>query len=93
MKCKNIIKINFLVIAIVVNLFLIFVYIYKQNLIISLSSKNQKLEKMRSNLVENINKLTHEIVFLENKSQAKNYAKKINMEKIKPDQIKRIESE
>ncbi len=74
-----------------VNIVFIFLQIYKQSIFIKYTYQNQKLILRKEQLIQNKNELTQQLLILKNPTSIKNYAiKKLKMEKIKLNQIKKL---
>jgi hypothetical protein len=74
-----------------VNVIFIFLQIHKQSTFVKLSYEKQRLEKEKEELTQTKETLSQKLYELKNPSNVKKYAiNKLNMEKIKLNQIKKI---
>ncbi len=85
-------KNGFLVLFITVNIAIVFLIIYKQNIFIKHSYTNQKLEKELEHLETKKEELTQEFYKMQNPNHVKEYAKKnLGMENLPLKKIRKIE--
>lgn len=82
----------FVILFISVNILFIFLQIHKQSTFIKLSYENQRLEKEKQQLVHKKEELTQKLYELQDPSEIKKFASNdLNMQKIKLNQIKKID--
>ncbi|MBT4856093.1 hypothetical protein HOM50_05230 [bacterium] len=85
-------KNGFLVLFITINIAIVFLIIYKQNIFIKHSYTNQKLEKELELLETKKEELTQELYKMQNPNHVKEYAKKnLGMENLPLKRIRKIE--
>lgn len=91
MKKKNNL---FIYIFISINLFFIFLQIYKQSNFVKISYKKQRLEKEKETLIQKKDNLNQQLLEIKNPNLIKDYAtKNLNMKKIGINQIKKVNYE
>ena len=84
------IRLSFPIIFITANIFFIFLLIFNKSWITQLSYEQQRLEKEISNLEHQKDALNHELYQQQKPSAIKSFAtKKLNMSKIKINQVKK----
>lgn len=76
-----------------VQLFLIFFYIHKENLLIKLTYANQKYEKLLAQLKDQKQQLTRMVLARKDPQTVKAFADHLKMKKMRLNQVKKIDEE
>jgi len=81
----------FIILFVSVNLFFLFFQINKQSRLVKLSFEQQRLEKTKSDLLDQKQKIKHELFRVQQTDNIKKYAcHELGMEKMKLSQVKQI---